>query len=104
MRLKIAAIRAGTEPVGKLPEASFHRWLEEPLYCPKCDVSYNMVVDYDQAVGRFFAEESRKLVMLLKKAIFMGHGDDHRVSHFETEGVVVKSFTVPMAIGTKTPQ
>jgi hypothetical protein len=95
MRLKIAAIRSGTDPVGKLPEAAFHRWLDETLNCPKCDASYNLVTDFDHAVGRFFPEESRRLIMLLKKAVFMGHGDDHRVSHFETEGVVVKSFTVP---------
>ncbi len=94
MSLKIAAIRSGTEPVGKLPDAAFHRWLDEPVGCPKCNVSYNLVVDFDQAVGRFFAEDSRRLVMLLKKAVFMGHGDDHRVTHFETEGVVVKSFLV----------
>jgi hypothetical protein len=94
MRLTIAAIRTGTEPVGRLPEGAFHRWLDEPLHCPKCDASYNLVVDYDQAVNRFFSEDSRKLILMLKKAIFMGHGDDHRVTHFETEGVVVKSFRV----------
>jgi hypothetical protein len=102
MRLKIAAIRSGTDPVGKLPEGAFHRWLDEPLNCPKCDASYNLVVDYDQAVGRFFEEESRRPIMLLKKAVFLGHGNDHRVSHFETEGVVVKSFTVPLEQAAKT--
>ena len=45
--MTIAAIRSGTDPVGKLPEAAFHRWLETPLGCPKCDVSYNLVVDWD---------------------------------------------------------
>ena len=95
MNLKIAAIRTGTDPVGKLPEGAFHRWLDDPLYCPKCDATYNLVVDFDQAVDRFFPESSRRLIMLLKKAIFMGHGDDHRVSHFETEGVIVKSITRP---------
>ena len=95
MRLKIAAIRSGTDPVGKLPDGAFHRWLDEPLNCPKCEASYILVVDYDQSLGRFFADESRKLVMLLKKAVFMGHGNDHRVTHFETEGVVVKSITAP---------
>lgn len=95
MKLKIAAIRAGTEPVGKLPEGAFHRWMDEPIYCPKCDASYNLVVDYDQFVDRFFVESSRRMIMLLKKAIFMGHGDDHRVTHFETEGVVVRSIRAP---------
>lgn len=92
MRLKIAAIRAGTEPVGRLPEAAIHRWLEEPLICPKCSVSYGLVVDYDHAVDRWFAENSRPLIRLLKKAIFMGHGIDHRITHYETEGVIVRSF------------
>jgi hypothetical protein len=94
MRLKIAAIRSGTDPVGKLPEAAFHRWLDTTLGCPKCDVSYNLVVDWDQGADRWFPESSRPLIMLLKKAIFMGHGSDHRVTHYETEGVVVKSFIV----------
>ena len=52
------------------------------------------MVDYDQFVGRFFDDESRRPIMLLKKAVFMGHGNDHRVTHFETEGVVVKSVIV----------
>lgn len=93
MNLKIAAIRSGTDPVGKLPEAAFHRWLETPLGCPKCDVTYNLVVDWDRAADRWFAESSRPLLTLLRKAVFMGHSTDHRVTHFETEGVVVKSFT-----------
>jgi hypothetical protein len=29
---------------------------------------------------------------MLKKAIFLGHANDHKVSHFETAGVVVTSF------------
>jgi hypothetical protein len=33
------------------------------------------------------------MIRMLKKAIQMGHGSGHRVSHFETAGVVVKSFT-----------
>ena len=94
MGLKIAAIRSGTDPVGKLPVAAFHRWLESPLGCPKCDVSYNLVVDFEQATSRWFEETSQPLIRLLKKAIMMGHSTDHRVTHFETEGVVVKSFTL----------
>ena len=91
--LTIAAIRAGTEPVGKLPEAAFHRTLEMQLGCPKCDVSYSLVVDWEWATGRFFEEESRGPIGMLKKAIFMGHGSGHRVTHYETAGVVVKSCT-----------
>jgi hypothetical protein len=91
-RMKIAAVRSGTDPVGKLPEAAFHRWLETPLGCPKCAVSYNLVVGWDEATDRFFEEQSRGPIRMLKKAIFLGHGDDHRVTHFESEGVLVRSF------------
>ncbi|HEV2710644.1 MAG TPA: hypothetical protein VGU67_10555 [Edaphobacter sp.] len=94
MNLKIAAIRSGTDPVGKLPMAAFHRWLDTPLNCPRCDVTYNLVVDWDQAADRWFPESSRPLITLLRKAVFMGHSTDHRVTHFETEGVIVKSFVV----------
>jgi hypothetical protein len=93
-KLTIAAIRSGTDPVGKLPEGAFHRTLEIQLGCPKCDVRYNLVVDYDQATSRHFEEESRGLIRMLKKAIQMGHATDHRVTHYETAGVVVRSFTV----------
>ena len=95
MKLKIAAIRSGSDPVGKLPGGSFHRWLETPLICPKCDVTYNMAVEWEQANDRFFQESSRSLINLLKKAILMGHAGDHQVAHFETTGVVVKSITAP---------
>jgi hypothetical protein len=88
----IAAIRTGHDPVGKLPEAPFHCWLEQQLNCPKCDATYNLVVDYNASVGRFFEEESRRPIMLLRKAIHLGHGNGHRVAHFETAGVVVTSF------------
>ena len=57
-------------------------------------MSYNLVVDFEQANGRFFEEESRGLIRMLKKAIFMGHSHGHKVTHFETEGVVVKRFVV----------
>ena len=93
--MTIAAIRSGTDPVGKLPEAAFHRVLETPLCCATCDVSYNLVVDWERATGRWFEEESRGLIRMLKKAIQMGHGSGHRVSHYETSGVVVRSFTEP---------
>ena len=82
----------GCEPVGKLPEGAFLRWLEEWLTCPKCDATYSLVVDYNASVGRFFDEESRRPILLLRKAIFLGHSDGHRVAHFETAGVVVTSF------------
>jgi hypothetical protein len=95
--LTIAAVRSGTDPVGKLPEAAFHRWLETPLGCPKCDVSYNLVVDWEQANGRWFEEASRGPIRMLKKAIQMGHGSGHRVTHYETSGVVVKSFVASEA-------
>jgi hypothetical protein len=91
-RLTIAAIRSGTDPVGNLPEAAFHRTLETQLGCPKCDVTYNLMVDWEQATSRFFDEESRGPIRMLTKAIQMGHGTDHRVTHYETAGVVVRSF------------
>jgi hypothetical protein len=92
-KLTIAAIRSGSDPVGKLPGGSFHRWLETPLICPKCDVTYGVVVDWDHAADRWFAENSRALIALLKKAILMGHGNHHSVTHFETAGVTVRSLT-----------
>lgn len=92
MSLTIAAIRTGHDPVGKLPEAAFHRWLDTQLVCPKCSATYNLVCDYNASIGRFFEEESLRLVQLLRKAIFLGHTDGHKVFHFETSGVVVTSF------------
>jgi hypothetical protein len=93
-KLTIAAIRSGTEPLGKLPEAAFHRTLETPLGCPRCDATYNLIVGWEQASSRWFEQESRALIRMLKKTIQMEHCTGHRVSHFETSGVVVKSFTV----------
>lgn len=95
MPLTLAAIRTGTDPVGKLPEGAFHHWLEEQLICPKCDATYNLVCDYGSWTSRFFAEESRRPITLLRKAIMLGHGGGHRVSHFESAGVVVVSHTAP---------
>ncbi len=92
MNTAIAAIRSGTDPVEKLPEGSFHRWLETPLGCPKCDVSYNLVADWEWATSRWFEDESRGMIRMLKKAVQMGHSSGHRVTHYETSGVVVKSF------------
>ena len=93
MKQTIAAVRSGTDPLGKLPEAAFHRTLETQLGCPKCDATYNLVVDWEWATARRFDEESRGPIRMLRKAIQMGHSSGHRVSHFETSGVVVKSFT-----------
>ncbi len=103
MSLTIAAVRSGTEPVGELPPGSFHRWLDDPILCPKCNVVYNLVAAWDQATSRFFAEESRSLIIKLRKAIFMGHSDGHRVTHFETSGVVVKSVTKAATKATPQP-
>jgi len=85
--------------VRKLWTGSFHRWLETQLICPKCDATYNLAVDWDQSADRWFPEASRPLITLLKKAIMMGHSTDHRVSHFETEGVIVESVTSAEALG-----
>ena len=93
MKLTIAAIRSGTDPVGALPMGAFHRTLEDPLHCPKCEVTYNLVVEFDQAVDRFFPENSRQLIMMLRKAVLRSHDSDHRVTHFETSGAIVRSFT-----------
>ena len=91
MNLIVAAIRSGTDPVAPLPPAAFHRWLEDPIYCPKCEATYYLVVDYDRAVGRHFREESRRHLAMLRKAVFQGHAVAHRISHYETNGVTVTS-------------
>jgi hypothetical protein len=46
--------------------------------------------------GTEFEDESRGPIRMLKKAIMMGHSTGHRVSHYETAGTVVKSYTEPM--------
>ena len=91
MPLTIAAIRTGHDPVGKLPEAAFHTTLDRQLVCPKCSATYNLIVDYAASVSRFFEQESHRLLLMLQKAIHLGHANGHRVSHFETAGVVVTS-------------
>jgi hypothetical protein len=93
----IAAIKTGTDPVAPLPPATFHRTLEEHLYCPKCEASYVLHVDYDWAISRHFEEESRRHITLLRKTIFRGHLAGHRITHFETNGVVVTGHTPPPA-------
>jgi hypothetical protein len=89
----IAAIRTGTDPAGRLPEGAFHKWLEDPVPCSKCEVTYNLVAEWDWATSRWFPEESRGPIRMLKKAIQMSHGAGHRVTHLETSGVVVRSIT-----------
>lgn len=95
MAKTIAAIRSGTEPIGKLPDGAFHKWLEDPLRCAKCDVTYNLVTDWDWATSRWFGEESRGPIRMLKKAVQMSHGAGHRITHLETSGVVVRTVTSP---------
>lgn len=87
----LAAIRTGTDPLASLPPAAFHRWLEEPIYCPKCEATYMLVTDYDQAISRHFENDSRRHLAMLRKAVMLGHSTGHRVTHFETNGVVVTS-------------
>ncbi len=94
MSLILAAIKSGTDPVAPLPPGAFHRTLEEPILCPKCHVSYNVVVDYDRSVNKFFEEDSRRHLTILRRAVFAGHNTDHRISHFETNGVIVISHQV----------
>jgi hypothetical protein len=89
--MTIAAIRSGTDPAAPLPPATFHRWLEDPIYCPKCSATYMLVVDYDDAISRHFDNESRRHLSMLRKAVMLGHSTDHRVTHFECNGVVVTS-------------
>ena len=93
--MTIAAIRSGTDPVAALPAAAFHRWLEDPIYCPKCEATYVLVVDYDQAISRHFENDSRRHLAMLRKAVMLGHATDHRITHFETNGVVVTAHTPP---------
>jgi hypothetical protein len=102
----IAAIRSGTDPLAALPPATFHRWLEEPIYCPKCEATYMLVADYDWAISRHFEDESRRHITLLRKTIFRGHSVDHRITHFETNGVVVTAHSAantPLDVTTLKP-
>jgi hypothetical protein len=92
MPLILAAIRTGHDPAGKLPVAAFHTQLDEQVTCPKCSATYNLVCDFDASIGRHFPEESRRLIMMLRKAVMLGHFNGHRVIHFETNGVVVTRF------------
>jgi hypothetical protein len=91
MRHVIAAIRSGTDPLAPLPPGAFTRTLEEPVYCPKCDAYYLLIADYEASVNKFFPQETRRHLSLLRKAVFQGHSTGHRVTHFETNGVTVIS-------------
>ncbi len=91
----LVAIKSGTDPVAPLPAAAFHRTLETPIYCPKCEATYFLIADYDWAISRHFEEESRHHLMLLRKTIKIGHDHGHRITHFETNGVVVTRHTQP---------
>ena len=97
----VAAIRTGTDALAPLPRATFHRTLEEAIYCPKCEATYSLIVDYDWAVSHFFERESRRHVSMLKKAVMMGHASGHRASHMECNGVVVTSH-MPQAVPERT--
>ena len=99
MSLTIVAIRSGADPAGKLPGGAFHRWLEPPLACPKCEVTYNLVADWDQANDRWFADEAPPLIQRLRKAVLMGHSTHHHVAHFEATGASVRSIAAePSAV------
>jgi hypothetical protein len=98
MPLILAAIKSGTDPAGPLPPAAFHRWLEDPIYCPKCEATYTLVVAYDHAISRHFAADSRRHLTMLRKAVTQGHATGHRITHFETNGVAVQSIVKPSPI------
>ncbi len=91
----LVALQTGSEPVVPLPPAAFHRTLEEPIYCPKCQATYYLCADYDWVVSRHFEEDSRRHLAMLKKAIFLEHTTDHRTTHFESNGVVITRHRQP---------
>ena len=68
VKLKIAAVRSGTDPVGKLPSGSFPTTLDAQVGCPKCEATYNLIADWDQANDRWFPERSEPLIRMLQKA------------------------------------
>ena len=89
----LVAIKSGTDPIAPLPAAAFHRTLETLLYCPKCEATYFLIADYDWAISRHFDEESRQHLTQLSKTIRFGHDYGHRITHFESNGVVVTRHT-----------
>jgi hypothetical protein len=46
-------------------------------------------------VTRYFQDESRRHLSVLKKAITQSHGEGHRITHFETNGVAITRHTPP---------
>jgi hypothetical protein len=60
-------------------------------------VRYNLVVPWNDATDRFFEEQSQGPLRMLRKAIQMAHASGHAVSHYESAGVTVRSFTQPAA-------
>jgi hypothetical protein len=93
MKLKLAAIRSGADPQSPLP--AMPRWLPEPLACPRCDVTYNLVADWDQAHDRFFDSEAAPLIQRLRTAVTLGHSKGHRAAQFETTGSGITAFEAP---------
>ena len=91
----LVALKSGTDPIAPLPAAAFHRTLETPIYCPRCEATYFLIADYDWAISRHFEDESRQHLRLLLKTIKFGHDHGHRITHFETNGVVVTRHTHP---------
>ena len=69
MNLTIAAIRSGTEPVGKLPDAAFHRWLESAAGLPEGATRELQAWWWigSAATSRWFDEESRGLIRMLEE-------------------------------------
>ena len=94
MNLRIAAIRSGTEPVRKLRVNTFARVLEQPLACPRCDTTYTVAVDWINPTTAGSPKPPAPHHPPLKNH-HHGHGAGHRVTHFETEGVIVESITTP---------
>jgi hypothetical protein len=91
----LVALKSGTDPIAPLPAAAFHRTLETPLYCPKCEATYFLLADYDWAISRHFEDESRRHLTLLRNTIKLGHNHGHRITHLETNGVAVTRHTHP---------
>ena len=96
-RHTIVALKSGTDPVAPLPASAFHRTLDTPLYCPKCEATYFLLADYDWAVSRHFEDESSNHLTLLRKTIRLGHDYGHHITHFETNGVAVTRHMLPEA-------
>lgn len=87
-----------------LPPGAFTRQLDELIYCPKCSVYYLLHADYEASVNKYFEQETRRHLSLLKKAVMMGHDVGHRVTHFETNGVTVVRHTPPNVVLPKMPR